>query len=377
MDLLEERVYTSKLLGQDENLVLHGGGNTSVKIDGILWVKGSGWDLGTIEKGGFAPVRMDALLEIAKQDTMSDSELVRLQREGMIDKSAPAPSIEAVVHAIIPYRFVDHTHADAVVTASNTLDGKEIIRQIYGEKVVIVDYVMPGFVLSKAIAKAVEGKNWDEIEGIVLLNHGIFSFDEDSEKSYQKMLALVKKASDYLDKKAQIQTQEVKSEISEATKETLKAEISALRGCDVEIKTIDTKSAKTLAALENLDTILSGGPLTPEHVIRTKPKAVTIEEGVESECLNAYANWYGKYFDANNDGTKFILDRAPRWGVVRGKGVFVAAKDEKEAKVLADIISHTVDAMLKAQLLGGWKSLNEEEIFAIEYWELEQAKLKK
>jgi rhamnose utilization protein RhaD (predicted bifunctional aldolase and dehydrogenase) len=377
MDSLEERVRTSRLLGRDENLVLHGGGNTSVKIDGILWVKGSGWDLGTIEKGGFAPVRMDALLEIAKQETMSDSELVRLQREGMTDKSAPAPSIEAVVHAIIPHRFVDHTHADAVVTASNTPNGKEIIKQIYGEKVVIVEYVMPGFVLSKAITKAVDGKNWDDIEGIVLLNHGIFSFDEDGEKSYQKMLALVKKASDYLDKNAQIETKEAKSEISEASKVALMAEISALRGCDVEIKTINTKSAKTLATLENLDVILSSGPLTPEHVIRTKPKAVTIEEGRESECLKAYVAWYKKYFEANNDGTKFILDCAPRWGVVKGKGVFVAVKDEKEAKVLADIISHTIDAMLKAQLLGGWKSLNESDIFAIEYWELEQAKLKK
>lgn len=377
MEALKKRVQTSRLLGQDENLVLHGGGNTSVKIDGILWVKGSGWDLGTIEEAGFAPVRMDALLDIAKRDMISDSELVRLQKEGMTDKSAPAPSIEAVVHAIIPYKFVDHTHADAVVTLSNTPNGRELIEKIYGEKVVVVDYVMPGFILSKAIAKAVDGKEWSEIEGIVLLNHGIFSFDDDGEASYQKMLALVKKAADYLEQNADIEINEIKSGITTECKKALKAEISALRGCEVDIYTIDTISADTLSKLQELENVLCGGPLTPEHVIRTKPRAVIVEEGNETACIKSYADWYNSYFAANNDGTKIILDKAPRWGVVKGKGVFVAAKDEKEAKALKDIISHTVDAMLRAQMLGGWKSLNEQDIFAIEYWELEQAKLKK
>ncbi len=377
MEALKERVRTSRLLGQDEYLVLHGGGNTSVKIDGALWVKGSGWDLGAIEEGGFAPVRMDALLDIAKKEMISDSELVRLQKDGMTDKNAPAPSIEAVVHAIIPYKFVDHTHADAVVTVSNTPNGRELIQKIYGDKVVVVDYVMPGFILSKAIAEAVKGREWSEIEGIVLLNHGIFSFDEEGEASYQKMLALVKKAADYLEQNAQIDTGYAKSEISETTKEALRAEISALRGCESVIVCIDTSSAKALSCMPNLEAVLSGGPLTPEHVIRTKPRAVSIEEGKESECVRAYADWYGSYFGANNDGTKIILDCAPRWGVVKGKGVFVAAKDAKEAKILKDIISHTVDAMLRAQMMGGWKSLCERDIFAIEYWELEQAKLKK
>jgi rhamnose utilization protein RhaD (predicted bifunctional aldolase and dehydrogenase) len=377
MELLKERVRTSRLLGQDEYLVLHGGGNTSVKIDGILWVKGSGWDLGTIEEGGFAPVRMDALLDIAQKEMISDSELVRLQKEGMTNKEAPAPSIEAVVHAIIPYRFVDHTHADAVVTISNTPKGREVIEKIYGEKVVVVDYVMPGFILSKAIAEAVKGREWSEIEGIVLLNHGIFSFDEDGEASYQKMLALVKKAADYLEQNAKIDDGYAKSEISEATKEALKIEISALRGCESVIACIDTACAKMLSCAQNLEEILCGGPLTPEHVIRTKPRAVSVEEGRETECVRAYADWYGSYFEANNDGTKIILDKAPRWGVVKGKGVFVAAKDEKEAKILKDIISHTIDAMLRAVKLGDWKSLCERDIFAIEYWELEQAKLKK
>lgn len=374
MEALKKRVETSRLLGVDENLVLHGGGNTSVKIDGVLWVKGSGWELGTIEEAGFAPVRMEALLDIAKMDSISDSELVRLQKEGMTDKSAPAPSIEAVVHAIIPYKFVDHTHADAVVTVSNTPNGKELIEQIYGDKVVVVDYVMPGFILSKAIVGAVKGREWSDIEGIVLLNHGIFSFDDDGDVSYRKMLDLVKKASDYLEQKAQIENSFLASEVKKAP---LKDEISAIRGCEVEIYTVDTVSAKTLSSLANLEEIICGGPLTPEHVIRTKPRAVIVEDGMEANSVKAYADWYTSYFEAHNDGTKIILDKAPRWGVVKGKGVFVAAKDDKEAKALKDIISHTVDAMLRAEVLGGWKSLSLKEIFAIEYWELEQAKLKK
>ncbi len=377
MDLLQERVRTSRLLGCDDSLVLHGGGNTSVKIDNILWVKGSGWDLGSIEAGGFAPVKMEVLLDIASKEMISDSELVRLQKEGMIDKTAPAPSIEAVVHAIIPYRFVDHTHADAVVTISNTPNGKELIKEIYGEKVVVVDYVMPGFILSKAMQKELDGKNWGEIEGIILLNHGIFSFDEDAEASYQKMLSLVKKASDYLDKNADIASSVEKSDISEETKEALKTSISVLRGCDVIIATIDTTSAKKLAHLETLEETLSSGLLTPEHVIRTKPKAAIIEEDKEEESVKRYADWYKSYFTKYNDGSKTMLDPAPRWGVVKGKGVFVCAKDEKEAKILSDIVSHTIDAMLKALMLGGWKSLSEADIFAMEYWELEQAKLKK
>ncbi len=377
MEALKKRVETSRLLGGDENLVLHGGGNTSVKIDGILWVKGSGWDLATIEERGFAPVRMDALLEIAKMDSISDSELVRLQKEGMTDKNAPAPSIEAVVHAIIPYKFVDHTHADAVVTISNTPNGKELIKKIYGDRVVVVDYVMPGFILSKAIAKAVDGREWGDIDGIVLLNHGVFSFDDDGDVSYQKMLSLVKKASDYLKQNAEIEVTSKKSGISEQCKMVLKSEISALRGCEVFIKTVDTLSAEILSKLNNLEAVLCGGPLTPEHVIRTKPRGVIIKEGAEAQGVKDYADWYSSYFKEYNDGTKIILDMAPRWGVVKNKGVFVAAKDDKEAKVLLDIISHTVDAMLRGEKLGGWQSLSLKDIFAIEYWELEQAKLKK
>ena len=150
-DPLAMRVYTSQLLGQSKDLVLHGGGNTSVKIDGILYVKGSGWNLDTIEKGGFSPVDLNVLIEMASREALTDTQMVKEQREAMSDQSFPNPSIEAILHAIIPFDYVDHTHADAVVTLTNTPNGQEIIEELYGKNMLIIDYVMPGFLLAKHI----------------------------------------------------------------------------------------------------------------------------------------------------------------------------------------------------------------------------------
>ena len=159
-DDLALRVYTSRLLGQNSSLVLHGGGNTSVKItetnivgeqEDVLYVKGSGWDLISIEKAGFSPVRMKHMLKLAKLDKLSDPQMVNELKTQLTNSSAPAPSVETILHAILPFKYVDHTHADAVVTITNTKNGKDKIKQIYGDKVVIVPYVMPGFDLAKDV----------------------------------------------------------------------------------------------------------------------------------------------------------------------------------------------------------------------------------
>jgi rhamnose utilization protein RhaD (predicted bifunctional aldolase and dehydrogenase) len=159
-DPLQLRVYTSRLLGREPNLVLHGGGNTSVKavVDNIfgeqeqvLYVKGSGWDLATIEAEGFAPVRLEVLQKLARLPSLSDTDMVKMQKSAMLDPGAPSPSIEAILHAIIPFQFVDHTHADAVITLTNTPDGERIIRELYGDQILVVPYVMPGFILAKTM----------------------------------------------------------------------------------------------------------------------------------------------------------------------------------------------------------------------------------
>ena len=202
-NLLKLRVYSSQLLGREEDLVLHGGGNTSVKTketnifgdeEDIIYVKGSGWDLATIEEAGFAPVKLNTLLQMAELDQLTDVEMVNYQRTAMTNPSAPNPSVEAILHAIIPYTFVDHTHADAVVTISNTSNGEERIEELFGNNMLIVPYVMPGFLLAKKIFKLTRNTDWKKIEGMILLNHGVFTFHNDAKVSYEKMIETVTKA---------------------------------------------------------------------------------------------------------------------------------------------------------------------------------------
>src|SRR5690242_7210197 len=206
-DPIALRVYTSRLLGQEPALVLHGGGNTSVKVrennlfgesEHLLYVKGSGWDLATIEAKGFAPVRMDTLLKMAALKELSDTDMVRFQKAAMTDPSAPTPSVEAILQAIIPFQFVDHTHSDAVVAITNTPDGEKTIQSVLGERVLYVPYIMPGFALARLVFELTRDVSWQKYDGMVLQHHGIFSFADDARESYERMIALVSRAEDFL-----------------------------------------------------------------------------------------------------------------------------------------------------------------------------------
>ncbi len=375
-DPLKMRIYTSRLIGVDDNLVLHGGGNTSVKTEDYLFVKGSGWDLSSIEEAGFPAVRLDALKEMAKREKLSDSLMVKEQKEAMRDKSFPNPSIEAILHAVIPCKFVDHTHADAVVTITNTPNGKDLIKDIYGDAVLIIDYVMPGFILAKEIYEKTKGIDWDKIEAIILLNHGVFTFDDDAKKSYDKMIDIVNKAEKFLEQNANITIKQKEyEEIPNDELLELEKEISVLRGKPVKAKIIEDETAKYFSSLENMRSIIKNGPLTPEHVIRTKPFPLVIEDDI-NQALKRFVKEYKEYFDKFAKD-EIMLDPAPRYAVYKNRGVITFGSDEKETKVLQDIVSHTIKAMLKTQMLGGWKSLKQKDIFDMEYWELEQAKLRK
>src|SRR6266849_2487831 len=204
---LAQRVYSSRLLGQDHALVLHGGGNTSVKIrernifgdeEDILYVKGSGWDLETIEAPGFAPVRLERILRLATLDQLSDSQMVQELRAALTDPSAPTPSVETILHALLPYRFVDHTHADALLAITNTADGEQRVREIYGDTVVSIPYVMPGFDLARLVAECFPRQAGPTTIGMVLLKHGFFSFGETARVAYERMIELVSRAEAYL-----------------------------------------------------------------------------------------------------------------------------------------------------------------------------------
>src|ERR1035437_8525303 len=201
------RVYSSRLLGRDKSLVLHGGGNTSVKIveknafgedEEILYVKGSGWDLEKIEAAGFSPVRLEHLRRLACLQSLPDPQMVNELVTHMTSAAAPTPSIEAILHAILPYKFVDHTHADAVVAVTNTTDGAARVREIYGDRVVIIPYVMPGFDLARVCAERFSAEAGPNTIGMVVLNHGIFSFGSTAKESYERMIMLVGMAEAYL-----------------------------------------------------------------------------------------------------------------------------------------------------------------------------------
>lgn len=375
---LELRVYTSNLLGKNDELVLHGGGNTSLKmqVDGedILYVKGSGWDLSSIQAEGFAPLKLDALLELAALDTLSDSEMVKRQRHAMINAEAPNPSVEAILHALIPYKFVDHTHADAVVTISNSLSGDENIVKIF-PNFLIVDYVMPGFLLAKKIYEMTKDLDWDSIDGIILHNHGIFTFDNDAKTSYTKMIEAVSRAEVFLDENAVVKIEHnyVHSDCDIAR---VVKTLSEYKGHEVHIAINQTSLAAFYASQPNLHEFASRGVLTPEHIIRTKRAPLIIEDTDLIGALERYIAEYEAYFKRHAKD-EVMLNPAPNYMIIKNLAVVCFGKTQEEAKIVYDIVEHTMLAVLRADKLGGFKSINEADSFAMEYWELEQAKLKK
>ena len=388
-DPLQLRVYSSRLLGQEPDLVLHGGGNTSVKIteknlfgenEEILYVKGSGWDLGDIEAEGFAPVKLNSLQHMAGFDQLSDTDMVRMQRAAMTDPYAPNPSVEAVLHAAIPFKFVDHTHADAVVTITNSPDGEEKIKEIYGERILIVPYVMPGFVLAKKVYEITKGLDWSLYDGLVLLNHGVFTFDDDAKRSYQKMIDIVTRAEHYLEVQAkQITTAGHDSMIDLQTLVMIRKQVALKRGAAVYALFDNSTEAASFASLENVGSISSRGPLTPDHIIRTKQRPLIIQNDTagDSKDVENYAAGYQAYFDRNSNGQQVCLDHAPRWAVWKNFGLLSFGTSLKEAGIICDISRHTIKAIQLAEKLGGWQALAEKDLFDMEYWELEQAKLNK
>ena len=383
-DPLQMRVYTSRLLGREPELVLHGGGNTSVKvavtnhfgdIEDVLYVKGSGWDLKTIQTAGFAPVKLEVLKKMAKLERLSDTDMVKLQRSAMIDPLAPNPSVEAILHAIIPFKYVDHTHADAVVTITNNKKGKSLIRKIYKDRVLIVPYVMSGFILAKKVYEMTRNINWHEVEGIILMNHGIFTFSDNARASYKQMIHLVSLAENYLQASGAFDSI-AKAEAGEdlLTLAKIRKQISLAKGSAMIAMLDSTPEARGFANLTNVDSIAVRGPLTSDHVVRTKQIPVIIKKDIE-KGITGFCSAYKEYFQRNADGRLLCLDPAPRWGVWSGHGIMAFGQSLREANIVSDIAFHTIRAIQWGEAIGGWKPLPEKAVFDMEYWELQQAKL--
>ena len=395
-DPLSLRVYSSRLLGRDPSLVLHGGGNTSVKAtaqdifgdaEDVLYVKGSGWDLATIEAPGFAPVRLRALRRMATLEALSDSDMVTAQRAALTDPYAPNPSVEAILHAIIPYRFVDHSHADAVVALTNTPEGEAIVRELYGPQMMIVPYVMPGFVLARTIYEMTRDADWDALPGMILLNHGVFTFADDARESYERHIEIVTAAEKYIEMKAgsDIEKSDVEKTGADANSiaaapleevARLRRAVSDVRGHPVLVSVDESSEVKKFSELPNAADLATRGLLTPDHVIRTKRIPLVVSgKGVEQD-VDEYVSAYCRYFSHHTDGNLARLDPAPRWALWPGHGSVAFGASPKEIAAIDDIKRHTLRAIGWSEALGGWQPLGESEIFAIEYWELEQAKLK-
>ncbi|MFO1482712.1 MAG: bifunctional aldolase/short-chain dehydrogenase [Verrucomicrobiaceae bacterium] len=392
-DLLGQRVYTSRLLGRNPALVLHGGGNTSVKVTEkdyfgdpveICHVKGSGWDLATIERAGFAPVRMEALLKMAKLPTMSDEDMVLQQRAAMTNPNAPAASIEAILHAILPFKFVDHSHANAISALTCAKDGEARTKELFGSKVLVLPYVMPGFVLAKQVFEVLQKTDLrkEGIEGIVLLKHGLFTFADDAKASYEKHIELVTKAEEYLERSAGTPARSSeRTGVSALPSEQLLALaklrqlVSKTRGFSQIARLSTSEAALSYSALPNIADCATRGPLTPDHSIRTKRIPVVLGDD-HAVSVQKFADDYAAYFTKHASG-QTMLDAAPRFAVWPGNGIVSFGDTLKDAKIVADIAESTAATVALGERTGGWAPLSEKDIFDIEYWDLEQAKLRK
>lgn len=384
---LSLRVFTSRLLGREPALVLHGGGNTSVKSTAkdffgdpqdVLYIKGSGGDLATIEAGGFAAVKMSVLLKMADLASLSDADMVREQRAAMLDPDSPNPSIEAVVHAVIPHKFVDHTHSNAVVAVTNQPAGLDLVKATWGDRVIIVPYVMPGFLLGKAVRELTKNADWSKVEGLILMQHGIFTFGATAQESYERMIKLVSEAETALEKRG--------GGPGAVGMATFCADNAALRKLAAQRQAVSkargracfaladfTDEAAGFAARSDVASLATRGTLTPDHSIRTKRIPAILHD---ENAVSGYAAAYADYFQRNQSG-QTMLDPAPRWAVLPGQGTVAFGASLPEARIVRDIVQHTVRTIQQAEAAGGWVALPEKDLFEIEYWDLEQAKLRK
>lgn len=386
-DDLAMRVYTSRLLGSSDDLVMHGGGNTSVKgmttdffgreLE-VLYVKGSGWDLKTIEKPGFPAIKLAETRMLAELEELSDTDMTRQLRALMLDPSAPSPSVEAILHAILPAKFIDHTHTDAIVTLSNNPRGEQILSQVFPDCLVL-PYIMPGFILSRQVNEAIKQNDPGNFKGIILMHHGVFTYSDDARVAYENMIELVSRAEDYISARGISSLATATHSVNLLDLARIRKAVSCTRGC-AQLAVLDqSPEAQGYSSLGNIDDIATRGPITPDHVIRTKRIPVIIDanplEGVPE--IEQYANEYRAYFERNRTQGLKILDQAPRYGIWRNSGSIAFGSSVKECSIVADIVRHTYWAVQTGQSIGGWEALPEKDIFDLEYWVLEQAKLGK
>jgi rhamnulose-1-phosphate aldolase/alcohol dehydrogenase len=403
---LAVRTYTTRLLGSDPRMVLHGGGNTSVKttvkdqlgddVD-VICIKGSGWDMGVIEPAGLPAVRLEPLRKLRKLDKLSDEDMVNYQRINLLDSTSPNPSVETLLHAFLPHKFIDHVHSTAVLALTDQPDNKALVHEVYGDRVAYVPYTIPGFALAKAVAEVFD--KHPEAEGLVLLQHGIFTMGDTASQAYDRMIEFVTMAEERLklQRKALAQVKLPSNiasvpEIAPILRGAVAIEKNAMAGI-VKRQLLDFRTNAQILNYVNgaeLARYSQVGVVTPDHTIRTKnwpvivpaPEAGKLEEWARDvhEAVAAYVARYHRYFEVNNEKSavkKKELDPLPRVILVPGVGMFGIGASAKDAAIAADIAENAVAVITDAEAMGEYRSISEFDMFEVEYWSLEQAKLGK
>jgi len=398
------RVYTTRLLGGVPQLVLHGGGNTSVKTAAtdmvgethrVLCVKGSGWDMGVIEAPGLPAVKLDPLLKARAFESLGDEDMVKLQRANLIDPSSPNPSVETLLHAFLPHKFVDHTHSTAVLALVDQENSEEICQEVYGDTFGFVPYIMPGFDLAKAAAEVYEQN--PEVEGLILDKHGLFTFGEGARSAYDRMIEAVNKAEAYVEAKARVNrlpAASLPSSIAEPVEvlPIVRGAVAHDKGAGhytrfvADFRTND--AIREFVDGAGLAEYANRGVPTPDLSIRIKYGPVILpapergrldgfKSGVEAAVADFVAG-YVRYFEENNaadDIDRIMLDPMPRLAMLPGFGLIGFGTSKKAASVAADVGENFITSIAAAEKFGRFQPLTFDELFKLEYWSLEQAKL--
>ncbi len=397
------RVYTTRLLGGEPRLVLHGGGNTSLKTTAtdilgrewdVLCVKGSGWDMAVIEPQGLPAVKMEALLAARGLGSLSDEDMVAMQRSNLVDPGSPNPSIETLLHAFLPHKFVDHTHSTAVLGLIDQENSEEVCRAVYGDRLGFVPYIKPGFDLAKAAAEIYERN--PAVEGLILDKHGIFTFAEGAKEAYDLMIEFVTMAEEHVAKNGRKPFKPVALPAKLATPEEIGPRLRGAIAIDegegrYGRMVSNFRTSEKILDYVNADTaeqLALRGVSTPDLSIRIKtgpmvlpaPEAGKLGEfdKVIREKVGEFSARYKEYFETNNandDVERTMLDPMPRLTLVRGLGLFGHGRSMKEAKIAADVGEMLVEAVTGAEAVGSFHPLALSDLFELEYWSLEQAKL--
>jgi len=401
---LAMRVYSTRLLGREPRLVLHGGGNTSVKTRvkdllgedaDVLCIKGSGWDMASIEPAGMPAVRLMPLRKLRAREALPDEDMVRIQRAGLIDPQAPNPSVETLLHAFVPNKFIDHTHATAVLSLIDQPDSEALCAQVYDGRLGFVPYIMPGFALAKKAAEIFD-KN-PAVEGLILDKHGIFTFGDDARQAYERMIEFVTLAEERLRKKGNVKC--ASAELPDKVAGVADVAPIIRGACAVRDAFGEGAHKRLILDFRSNDDILNyvngkevaryahAGVVTPDHVIRTKPWPLIVpapEAGKLDDFKKAvhgatrtYASDYVAYFARQKAraNAAAMHDPLPRVVLVPGLGLFGLGATHKDARIAADVAEAAAEGISGAETIGTFTSISEADTFDVEYWPLELAKI--